>query len=166
MLAFITAIGYYVPHYFLQLFIQYLESDPTRSDPAWGWFLAFGLFISNAVMYIAGGIIWSISTTMLQSRIKLQLNTMLFNKTLVKKDVAATGEDSEKAKKADKDSDAAEEDDEAVNSKAQIMVSFNLLPSAHSTDSLHRRCRPCHRICLPRCVPKVDPSSYVRVLVS
>lgn len=123
MLAFITAIGYYVPHYFLQLFIQYLESDPTRSDPAWGWFLAFGLFISNAVMYIASGVIWSISTSVLQSRIKLQLNTMLFNKTLVKKDVAATGDDSDKAKKPEGDAEPSGEDDEAVNSKAQIMVS-------------------------------------------
>jgi hypothetical protein len=124
-LAFITAIAYYIPHYLLQRFITYLENDPTRSHPAWGWFLAFGLFISNAAVFLASGIIWSISTTVLQARIKLQLNTMLFAKTLAKKDIAAMGDDTgreDAGKKEDKEGKEEKEDDEGVSSKSQIMV--------------------------------------------
>jgi hypothetical protein len=102
-----------------------LENDPTRSHPAWGWFLAFGLFISNAAVFLASGIIWSISTTVLQARIKLQLNTMLFAKTLAKKDIAAMGDDTgreDAGKKEDKEGKEEKEDDEGVSSKSQIMV--------------------------------------------
>ncbi|WWD20306.1 hypothetical protein CI109_104782 [Kwoniella shandongensis] len=139
ILAAITAVGYYLPHYLLKLFINFLENDPSRSEPAWGWLLCFGLFTSNAVMYIATGVEWSISSTYLQGRIKLQLNTMLFNKTLRKKDIAAAGDDKglvggvkeeaakDKKKKEDKKDDTEpEEDEEAVTSKTQIMTLFTV----------------------------------------
>ena len=83
------------------------------------------------------GVIWSIGVTTLRAGIKIQLETMLFSKTLVKKDIAAIGgvksvvggvaEEAEKDKKKQEDSDGQEDDDddeEAVSSKAQIMVSF------------------------------------------
>ncbi|WVR08055.1 hypothetical protein IAU60_005101 [Kwoniella sp. DSM 27419] len=63
-------------------------------------------------------------------KIKLQLNTMLFSKTLRKKDIAAAGDDKghvggvkeEAAKDKAKDKDEEDdEDDEAVSSKTQIM---------------------------------------------
>lgn len=151
-LAFITAIAYYIPHYLLQLFITYLENDPTRSHPAWGWFLAFGLFISNAAVFLVSGIIWSISTTVLQARIKLQLNTMLFAKTLAKKDIAAMGDDTgrEDAGKEDK---GKEDDDEGVSSKSQIMASLTSSRRGHVltlADALHCRCRSPDRLCLSR----------------
>jgi hypothetical protein len=47
------------------------------------------LFASNAILFVAIGIMWQVSSTTLQSRIKLQLNTILFSKTLVKKDLAS-----------------------------------------------------------------------------
>ena len=126
LLAAATAVFYYVPHYLLQLFIMYLEGDPARSEPAWGWLLAFGLFITNAIVYIASGVLWSLSTTVLQAGIKLQLNTMLFGKTLVKKDIAASGDAMDPESKADDKKEggasSSEGDDESVNSKAQIMV--------------------------------------------
>ncbi|KAK8849677.1 hypothetical protein IAR55_005012 [Kwoniella newhampshirensis] len=140
ILAAITAVGYYIPHYLLNLFIHFLENDPTRSEPAWGWLLCFGLFTSNAVMFIVTGVVWSISTTYLQGKIKLQLNTMLFNKTLRKKDIAAAGDDKgsiggvkeeaakDKKRKDDKgdDKEEVEESDEAVSSKTQIMTLFTV----------------------------------------
>jgi hypothetical protein len=134
-LAFITAIAYYIPHYLLQLFITYLENDPTRSHPAWGWFLAFGLFVSNAAVFLVSGIIWSISTTVLQARIKLQLNTMLFAKTLAKKDIAAMGDDTgreDAGKKEDKEGKEEKDDDEGVSSKSQIMVCLPALYRLHT----------------------------------
>ncbi|WVF68276.1 hypothetical protein IAT40_003041 [Kwoniella sp. CBS 6097] len=130
LIATATAFGYYLPHYFLLKFVEYLENDPTRSTPAWGWLLCFGLFMANAIMFIATGVTWSISSTYLQGKIKLQLNTMLFSKTLRKKDIAAAGEDKgdsqekNKDKDKDKDSEDKDEEDEGVSSKTQIMMSI------------------------------------------
>ncbi|WWD04597.1 hypothetical protein V865_002668 [Kwoniella europaea PYCC6329] len=137
LLATATAFGYYIPHYILLKFVEYLENDPTRSTPAWGWLLCFGLFMSNAIMFIATGVTWSISSTYLQARIKLQLNTLLFSKTLRKKDIAAAGDDkgqvgdvkAEAAKDQKKKEAAGEdgaEDEEAVSSKTQIMTLFTV----------------------------------------
>jgi hypothetical protein len=64
--------------------------------------------MSNASVYIASGVIYSISSTTLQGRIKLQLNTLLFSKTLRKKDVSSAGSE--------------DDDEEGVTSKSQIMV--------------------------------------------
>ena len=73
------------------------------------------------------GQLWSLSTTTLQVRMRIQLNSILFAKTLVRKDVAsssaseavpaaANGEAGE-ADKKDK-----EEDEDDFSSKAQIMT--------------------------------------------
>ncbi|WVQ74986.1 hypothetical protein IAR50_004594 [Cryptococcus sp. DSM 104548] len=139
VLATATAFGYYLPHYLLKLFINFLENDPTRSEPAWGWLLCFGLFTSNALIFIASGVTWSICTTYLQGKIRLQLNTMLFKKTLLKKDVAGKGGDQgqvggvdheaakDKQKNADGEKDDEEdEDEEGVSSKTQIMSLFTI----------------------------------------
>ncbi|OCF33530.1 ATP-binding cassette transporter [Kwoniella heveanensis BCC8398] len=133
-IAVVTAFGYYLPHYFLLKFVEYLENDPTRSEPAWGWLLCFGLFMVNAIMFIATGVTWSISSTYLQGKIKLQLNTMLFSKTLRKKDIAAAGDDkgdskgSEETKDNDKEteSEGKDDEDEGVSSKTQIMTLFTV----------------------------------------
>ena len=73
------------------------------------------------------GQLWSLSTTTLQVRMRIQLNSILFAKTLVRKDVAsssaseaaptaANGEAGE-ADKKDK-----EEDEDDFSSKAQVMT--------------------------------------------
>jgi hypothetical protein len=115
------------------MFITYLENDPTRSHPAWGWVLCFGLFVANATTNIASGVLYSISQTVLTARIKLQLNTLLFSKTLRKKDIASSNDEAAKVggvadeAKKEKDQKAKgeekeEENDEGVSSKSQIMV--------------------------------------------
>lgn len=77
------------------------------------------------------GQLWSLSTTTLQVRLRIQLNSILFAKTLVRKDVAsstgsAPGTDAAPAttpatpegdKKADK-----KDDEDSFSSKAQIMT--------------------------------------------
>ena len=87
------------------------------------------------------GQLWSISTTTIQVRLKVQLNSILFAKTLVRKDVASsaaasTAEDASKkdtANTADTANDAAggegtgaekkeEEEEGDFSSKAQIMT--------------------------------------------
>ena len=85
------------------------------------------------------GQLWSISTTTIQVRLKVQLNSILFAKTLVRKDVASsaasTAEDASKkdtANTADTANDAAggegtggekkKEEEGDFSSKAQIMT--------------------------------------------
>lgn len=134
-LAAIAGVGYYLPHYVLKWYLEYLENDPQRNDIAWGWVLVLGLCLSNAWIYIVSGIIWSISSTLLTGRFRLQLNTILFAKTLRKKDIAAAGDDTgavggvqEEAVKAKqrKETGDEKEDDEAVQSKSQIMTLFTV----------------------------------------
>lgn len=74
------------------------------------------------------GQLWSIATTSLQVRLRMQLNSILFAKTLVRKDIAssaATSDDAEKKTKAAEGDDAKEpenSDDDEFSSKAQIMT--------------------------------------------
>jgi len=71
--------------------------------------------------------LWSISTTTMQSRLKVELNTLLFAKTLVRKDIASsaasTSQDDKKddAAKSDTGSETKEDESE-FSSKAQIMT--------------------------------------------
>ena len=123
IIAAITAVMYYLPHFFLQKFIIYLENDPTRSDPSWGWLLAFAMFVANASVFIVTGIEYGITTTYLQGKINMQLNSLLFAKTLVKKDVAGGGEKKDESEKVEGEKKEDDEEDENVSSKSQIMVS-------------------------------------------
>jgi hypothetical protein len=123
IIAAVTAVMYYLPHFILQKFIVYLENDPTRSDPSWGWLLAFALFVANASVFIVTGVEYGITTTYLQGKINMQLNSMLFAKTLVKKDVAGGGEKKEDSENVDGEKKDDDEEDENVSSKSQIMVS-------------------------------------------
>jgi hypothetical protein len=71
---------------------------------------------------------WSVSTTTLQVSIRVQLNSILFAKTLVRKDVASSSGPSENQPKDKNDADSASEssekkDDEGdFSSKAQVMT--------------------------------------------
>ena len=71
---------------------------------------------------------WSISTTTLQVSMRVQLNSILFAKTLVRKDVASSSGPSENKLKDKNDSDSASESSEKkgdegdFSSKAQVMT--------------------------------------------
>ena len=126
----ISALLYYVPALFLREFVHYLETDPDRSDPAWGWFYCAGLFGFNALAFLFTNQMWSLSTTSLQVAIKVQLNSILFSKTLVRKDVASSApsksdkDDGDKSSTKSKKAKEEEKKDEEgeFSSKAQIMT--------------------------------------------
>ena len=67
---------------------------------------------------------WSVSTTTLQVSIRVQLNSILFAKTLVRKDVASSSGPSEDNPKDKNDEDSSEKKDDSgdFSSKAQIMT--------------------------------------------
>ena len=120
----VSAVLFYTPALFLQRLVHYLEEDPERKNPAWGWVYCAGLFGFNAFTYLVTGQLWSIATTNLQVSIRMQLNTILFAKTLVRKDVAssaATNTESKDDKAEDKDKEKEKKEGE-FSSKAQIMT--------------------------------------------
>ncbi|KAH9067580.1 ATP-binding cassette transporter [Lactarius vividus] len=126
-LASIGAVLYYAPPFFLQQLVRYLETDPERHDRSWGWFYSFGMLVGTASIYLINGQMWSLSTTTLQVGIRVQLNSILFAKTLVRKDVASSSGPSDNRDKdkniSDTASESSEKDEEGdFSSKAQIMT--------------------------------------------
>ncbi|KAI0760574.1 multidrug resistance-associated ABC transporter [Fomes fomentarius] len=123
VLAAVCGTMFYVPAFFLQHVVRYLEVDPLRESRAWGFVFCVGLFSSNAVTQFVNGQLLSLSTTTLQVRMRIQLNSILFAKTLVRKDVASSS--SSDTADADKDMDKKEEKtdgEDEFSSKAQIMT--------------------------------------------
>lgn len=58
VLASVTACAYYAPSFFLKKLVEYLEQHPDRSEQRWGWIWCFALFASNAMLFIAIGLMW------------------------------------------------------------------------------------------------------------
>ena len=136
-LAAVSAVVYYAPPFFLQQLIKYLERDPSRQQMGWGWVYVIGIFASNALSSfsmpfkpflslvtdnaLVTSQLWTLAMTTIQVRLKIQLNSSLFAKTLVRKDIASAsaaassdnGDDSQKPEKDDEDE---------FSSKAQIMT--------------------------------------------
>ncbi|KAL0562987.1 hypothetical protein V5O48_019091, partial [Marasmius crinis-equi] len=120
-LAVVSAVLFYLPPWFLNLLVIYLQNDPERRDRGWGWVYVFGMIVANVIMYLLTAQLWSISTTIIQTRFRIQLNSILYAKTLVRKDAISSSGPS--AKKDDEPEDSSKEDDEIdFSTKAQIMT--------------------------------------------
>lgn len=124
VLAAVSAGLYYVPTIFLNYLIEYFQADPNRQDKGWGWVYVTGLIGSHVISHLVTGQLWSLATTQVQVSFRIQLNSILFAKTLVRKNIAAaspleTGTDEEPDKKTD-EGDKDEEDE--FTTKAQVMT--------------------------------------------
>ncbi|KAG0704981.1 multidrug resistance-associated ABC transporter [Suillus ampliporus] len=114
--------------FFVRKLIAYLEEDPDRLDKGWGWVYAFGQFASLIIVTQLGSQMWYLATSVIQMRLRTQLNTMLFAKTLVRKDVVSSGSSAseqnndKKSKNADGESKDKGEEENEFSSKAQIMT--------------------------------------------
>ncbi|KAJ7065639.1 multidrug resistance-associated ABC transporter [Mycena amicta] len=98
--------------------LEYLERDLERVNVWWGLLWVAALFASNVVLFTMLGQIWGLSTATLKAQVRNQLNTVLFAKTLARKNVASSVDlDSDKAKNRESDGDAEE-----FESKAQVMT--------------------------------------------
>ncbi|KLO19366.1 ATP-binding cassette transporter [Schizopora paradoxa] len=125
----VAVVLFYVPYFFVLRLVHSLEVDPSRSDRSWGWWYCFGLFMSRLLGYINIEQLW-LSTTLLQTRIKVELNTILFTKTLARKDIASSSAVIHEI--VQKNSDGSSEDappgeeilehEGEFSSKAQIMT--------------------------------------------
>ncbi|OBZ67977.1 ATP-dependent bile acid permease [Grifola frondosa] len=130
-LAAVAAVLFYAPAYFLRKVVAYLEVDRERKERGWGWVYCAGLFFSNATSQLITGQLWSLSTTTLQVRLRIQLNSILFAKTLVRKDVASSASSAPSSETTAASNDTIEAngkpeekktDEDTFSSKAQIMT--------------------------------------------
>ncbi|KAI0641508.1 multidrug resistance-associated ABC transporter [Trametes meyenii] len=131
LIASVCAGLFYVPAYFLKRVVQYLEVDREREFRGWGFVFCAALFASHATTQILTGQLWGLSTTSLQVRLRLQMNSILFAKTLVRKDVAsstgsAPGSDVPPANGSAAETDGKDKEkkdnEDDFSSKAQIMT--------------------------------------------
>ncbi|KAJ7349778.1 multidrug resistance-associated ABC transporter [Mycena albidolilacea] len=113
---------FYIPPFFMSRVLTYLENDPQREHPEWGWVWVVCLFGSNVLLFVVTGQLWSLTTATLQARIRAQLNTVLFAKTLVRKDVASSAAVAKAEDTDAPESDAPAPDADGFSSKAQIMT--------------------------------------------
>ncbi|KAJ7108814.1 multidrug resistance-associated ABC transporter [Mycena epipterygia] len=118
LLSVVSGVCVYMPPFFLSQVLRYLENDPNREHTGWGWVWVMVLFASNATMFL--GQLWFISNATLQARIRAQLNTVLFAKTLVRKDIASSVASPSPSDAPSSDAPAPEENE--FSSKAQIMT--------------------------------------------
>lgn len=83
-LAFVTALLYYLPAFFLQKVVSYLEvaNEGKQQNRTLGFAYCFGLLLALVLDAITTSALWYISTVQLSSRIRVQLNAILFAKTL------------------------------------------------------------------------------------
>lgn len=117
-LAMVSACLFYTSPFFLRQLVSYLESDPERRDRSLGWFYVACMFLATSCTYLVTGQLWSIATTTVQVRLRTQLNTVLFGKTLVRKDAASSFSTADRSTNGEMAKDS--EDD--FSSKAQIMT--------------------------------------------
>ncbi|GAA6039699.1 hypothetical protein JCM8097_001359 [Rhodosporidiobolus ruineniae] len=116
---------YYLPAFFLQRLVAFLEERPppgeTRSMQ-WGYVYCIGLFASAVFEAIVSGQLWFVSNSILATRIRVQLNTLIFSKTLLRKDVSGVSAPSNSNSNSKPSSDAdgsegSDEDDEDEDEK-------------------------------------------------
>ncbi|TFK34287.1 multidrug resistance-associated ABC transporter [Crucibulum laeve] len=127
LLSAISAVLFYIPAIFLQMMVAYFEADRDRKNPGWGWVYVVGVFMSNVATFLITNQLWSLATTTIQIRLKVQLNTILFAKTLVRKDIASSAPPAIKAGETSQSSDSsaadvAKSDDDDFSSKSQVMT--------------------------------------------
>ncbi|KAH6905515.1 hypothetical protein BKA70DRAFT_495907 [Coprinopsis sp. MPI-PUGE-AT-0042] len=120
----ISACLSYAPVFFLRRLIAYLESDPKRDNPGWGWVYIFGLFMASSISYIVTDQMWDVATTGVEVRLRIQLNSSLFAKTLVRKDIASSASSSTPKDVIPPSGQKGKSDDEGdkISSKAQVMT--------------------------------------------
>ncbi|KAF7369227.1 Multidrug resistance-associated ABC transporter [Mycena venus] len=111
LLATLTAAARYAPSYFMRLLLLHLEhdrnSDGAAADKRWGYIYVAGLFVSGLVSALGWGQLWNLSH-IAGIRIISQTTSILFAKTLVRKDtvVAASAEPKAPPTKTKKNDDA------------------------------------------------------------
>ncbi|GAA5841427.1 hypothetical protein JCM3766R1_004081 [Sporobolomyces carnicolor] len=144
-LASMNSVLYYLPAFFLQRIVHFLElreqitipEDPNSeyTSTSWGYLFCAGLLVSAVTEALVAGQLWFVSNSMLSTRIRVQLNTLVFDKTLKRKDVsgvsnASTSEKSSETGEGSSTGGSDENDDEdgekGFGSKTSILALFSI----------------------------------------
>ncbi|GAA5957081.1 hypothetical protein JCM21900_000787 [Sporobolomyces salmonicolor] len=135
ILATANAVLYYVPAFFLQRLVHFLEQRSDESESrslAWGYVFCAGLLVGAVAESLVSGQLWFVSNSMLSSRIRVQLNTLIFDKTLKRKDVSgvspvsATASSSPSSEDGDDKKDDDQDENASFGSKASILALFSI----------------------------------------
>lgn len=125
LLAVAAAPMWFGSPFFVRKLIAYLEDDPDRLNKGWGLVYALGQFASLIIVTQLNSQMWYYATSVIQMRLRMQLNTMLFAKTLVRKDVVSSGitaSDEKNDKKPNTADGEKGEEENDFSSKAQVMT--------------------------------------------
>ncbi|KAH8793678.1 multidrug resistance-associated ABC transporter [Flagelloscypha sp. PMI_526] len=128
LMAAVSAIANYLPPIAIQRVIKFIEEDPNRDNIQWGWVAVLAVCFGALSLALSNGQVWAIVLVYFNSRLKNQVNLLLYKKTLTRKHVAAVSTE-EKAPEGqadgakDKKKDKKDDDDSGSASKGQI---FNL----------------------------------------
>lgn len=83
-LALLNSVLYYAPAFFLRKIIEFLElsEGSDNKSTALGYTYCAGLLIAMLLESIVSGQLWYISNSILCARVRIQLNTAIYAKTL------------------------------------------------------------------------------------
>ncbi|GAA5991895.1 hypothetical protein JCM10908_002259 [Rhodotorula pacifica] len=148
ILSSMNAVLYYAPAFFLQKLVHFLETRKERAEQGdlslhWGYVYCVGLLVGSVLETLVSGQLWFVSNSMLSTRIRVQLNTLIFNKTLRRKDVSGVSNVRTRATSAassedDADSDASstsDDSDESDTTKPAGFKSKNSVTNLFAIDS-------------------------------
>lgn len=88
-------------------------TDPSNADRSlqWGYVYCVGLLVGAVVESLVSGQLWFVSNSMLSTGIRVQLNTLIFDKTLRRKDISAPSTSSSNSSPSSNDSNDDEGDE-------------------------------------------------------
>ncbi|KAF9460036.1 multidrug resistance-associated ABC transporter [Collybia nuda] len=90
ILATIVVPIYYGPAFFIRKLLAHLEAHKEKEDLPLGLILALGLFFANALLAVVSSQLWSLASSTVRVRLIIQMNTLLYAKTLKRKDVVSS----------------------------------------------------------------------------
>lgn len=88
-------------------------TDPSNVDRSlqWGYVYCVGLLVGAVVESLVSGQLWFVSNSMLSTGIRVQLNTLIFDKTLRRKDISAPSSSNSSPSSNDSNDDEGEGDE-------------------------------------------------------
>ncbi|KAH8822792.1 hypothetical protein DL96DRAFT_1714257 [Flagelloscypha sp. PMI_526] len=89
LMAAVSAIANYLPPIAIQRVIKFIEEDPNRDNIQWGWVAVLAVCFGALSLALSNGQVWAIVLVYFNSRLKNQVNLLLYKKTLTRKHVAA-----------------------------------------------------------------------------
>ncbi len=161
-LTMVSSVLFYAPAFFMRGLVRYLEADPERINWGWGWMYCAGMFFGSficqlskwsvrragcfLICVIASEQLFGVACTTLLVRLRVQANSILFAKTLVRKDItsSAAGDDKKNTSSDAENSNGdgagpanEKQDGNEFSSKAQIMTLMTIDVSRVSALAWH-----------------------------